>query len=94
MKSDDVVRGIEFVQIFGDVLPIPAVAAKAKDQCPAAIRLVRWDVNAVESCPLGLHRKGLRAGRQWACPPNGMDRKNQMALEFEHKERDSKNREG
>ena len=43
MKRDDVRLGIQLVQIFGDILTVPGVAAKAEDQRAIGRAIIRLE---------------------------------------------------
>jgi hypothetical protein len=48
MKRNNVVAGIELVEIFGDVLAIPAISAESENERSAAVGRIGRDVYALE----------------------------------------------
>jgi hypothetical protein len=85
VEGDDVLVGKQLMEIFGDVLAVPGVPAEAEDQRPFLLRLVRWDVDPGKLVPVvRSHREAVGAWRPWPSRRHGMDREDQVGLEFEH----------
>ena len=86
VERDDIMFGKELVEIFGDVLAIPGIAAEAEDQRAALVRTHPAECGRPASVsPSGVVqptavRRFAAADPLW----HGMNRKNEMALEIEH----------
>jgi hypothetical protein len=88
MEGDDVMLRIKLVKIFGDILSVPRIPSESEDERLRWIRLIRGDVHTVERLPIARpDRHSFSAVRQWPRRRNGIDRKNELRLKFEHRRR-------
>jgi hypothetical protein len=86
--------GIKLVKILGDILAVPRVSAEAQDERAIRTRLVRRNVDPRQSVPADGQGQLLRAARHWPGSSNRMSGKDQMGLEFEHRDDRHRDRRG
>jgi hypothetical protein len=85
VERDHIGIGEQFMEIFSDILSIPAVAPKAEDQEPLLRASFGRDVNAPERFAITRSDgKLLGSSRQWARTGNRVDGEDEARLEIEH----------
>jgi len=73
------------MQIFRDVLAVPGIPAESENQGTRTVRCIGWNVDAVQRFAVrSAEREPLRAGRQRAGRRDGVDREDEVRLEFKH----------